>query len=105
MSCKEIKRVPIRVSSEIYKKIKRAADLSGVPLNSFLIMTMNKQCDDILQQHFFSQFDQRKDADVGVWKVKDIGTASWLAHQLNSPCQSNLKLKQAYKEYQVLQHT
>lgn len=102
MSRKEIKRVPIRVSKEIYEKLHQAADLSGVPLNSFLIMTMNRRSDEILRQHFNSLFDQPSNAVESVWHVKDFDTANWLMDQINTPSKPNENLKRAYQKYQAL---
>lgn len=102
MSRKEVKRVPIRVSKEIYEKLHQAADLSGVPFNSFLIMTMNRRCDEILRQHFNSLFDQPYNAVESVWHVKDFGTAKWLMDQINTPSKPNENLKRAYQKYQAL---
>lgn len=102
MGRREIKRVPIRVSKEIYEKLNRAADLSGVPLNSFLIMTMNRRCDEILQQHFNSLFDHPSKAMESVWRVKDYSTAKWLVDQIGTPAKPNEKLKKAYQKHQAL---
>lgn len=102
MNKKEVKRVPIRVSKEIYEKLNRAANLSGVPLNSFLIMTMNRRCDEILQQHFNSLFDRPLNAVESVWHVKDFVTAKWLVDQINTPSKPNDSLKRAYYKYQAL---
>lgn len=102
MSRKEVKRVPIRVSREIFEKLHRAADISGVPLNSFLIMTMNRRCDEILRQHFNSLFDQPDNAVESVWRVKDFGTVKWLMDQINTPSKPNENLKRAYQNYQVV---
>lgn len=102
MSSKEVKRVPIRVSRELYEKFNLAAKIFGVPLNSFLILAMNKGCDEVLQKHFNGLFDLPQDAVQCVWKVDNIETANWLVDQCNSPCISNNKLKSAYTEYKTL---
>jgi uncharacterized protein (DUF1778 family) len=102
MSSKEIKRVPIRVSKEIYEKLKRASEVSGVPLNSFLIMTLNRHCDQILQNHFNSLFDRSEPCVESTWHVKEFSTAKWLVDQINAPCKPNEKLKMAYQNYQAL---
>lgn len=99
MTLREMKRVPIRVSKEIHDKLHRAADLSGVPLNSFLIMTMNRRCDEILNQHFNSLFDRKIEEPESVWYIRDFETAQWLTKQIAKPSGPNQKLSQAFESY------
>lgn len=99
MTMREIKRVPIRVSKEIHDKLHQAADLSGVPLNSFLIMTMNRHCDEILYEHFNNLFDRQVKEPESVWCIRDFDTAQWLVQQISKPSEPNQNLSKAFESY------
>lgn len=79
-------RIGARVPSDVYKTLKRAAELTGATVNQFLVQAALKEAHSVIEREQSIRLGPRDSA--------------WLLDLLDHPAQPNAKLKAAIKRYQ-----
>jgi uncharacterized protein (DUF1778 family) len=86
-------RISARIPKELYEKFMKAVEISGVSLNAFIVQTLSKEADELIDRHNYEML-----------KVTRLEDALWFKQQIEGPALSNKKLKQAFRSYKELTH-
>lgn len=84
-------RISARISDELYEKFMKAVEISGVSLNAFIVQTLNREADQVIDRYNYQHL-----------KVSRLEDALWFKQQIEGPALSNKKLKQALTSYKEL---
>lgn len=84
-------RISARISDELYEKFMKAVEISGVSLNAFIVQTLNREADQVIDRYNYQHL-----------KVSRLEDALWFKQQIEGPALSNKKLKQAFTSYKEL---
>ena len=79
-------RIGARVPHEVYKTLRRAAELTGATVNQFLVQSALKEAQAVIEREDVIRLSPRD------W--------NWLLELMESPPKPNAKLKAAMKLYQ-----
>ena len=90
-------RITARVPKELYDRLKKAAQIYGSTLNSFIVQLALKEADRIIENYNYQ-----------VFSLTNLEDATWLKEKLEEPALANDNLNQAlrsYKEFINDQHS
>lgn len=81
-------RISARVPANVQETIKKAAELNGVPLNSYIIQAVHQHAQEFIDRHEMKNM------------VLSVGDSEWFLEQLAKPRQPNAKMRRAMAAYQ-----
>lgn len=83
-------RITARVPLSVQKTIQRAAELTGVPVNAYIVQVVHQHAQEFIDRHEMKNI---------VLSERD---SEWFLEQLASPRSPNAKLKKALAQYREL---
>ncbi|MHA3105495.1 DUF1778 domain-containing protein [Acinetobacter sp. ANC 3791] len=86
-------RISARISDDLYEKFMKAVEISGVSLNAFIVQTLNREADEVIDRYNYQSL-----------KVSRLEDALWFKQQIEGPALSNKRLKRAFTSYKELLH-
>lgn len=80
-------RITARVSLDVQETVRRAAELTGVPVNAYIVQVVHQHAQELIDRHEMKNI------------VLSEGDSEWFLQQLAKPHSPNAKLKKALAKY------